>query len=133
MPTSLLRSPNSLPRPEQGSPVFWHLPQSQQRVEIALVDYSDQGAASRWSRFLVLAAVLLIFLSYVPRGLTYLAGLWPEICTLMGLAGMFAWGVSFIGVLLVAVGSISRLIWVARVAHGFVITLFRPAHTPESQ
>jgi hypothetical protein len=95
------------------------------------VDYSHQGAASRWSRFLVLAAVLLIILSYVPRGLTYLASLWPEICTFVGLAGMFAWGVSFAGVLLVAVGSISRLIWVARVARSFAVSLFRPAHTPE--
>jgi hypothetical protein len=63
-------------------------------------------------------------LSYVPRGLDYLARLWPELCVLMALVGMFAWGVSFGGMLLVVLGMGGRLFWAVRGTRRFVKSLF---------
>lgn len=114
--------------PEQGRPVFWRLPRAQRFLGVALEDQSERrrGQARHWSEMLVLAAVALLVLSYMPRSLGYLAYLWPETCILLALAGMFAWGVSLPGVLAAALGIGGRLRWAIEILRRVLVAHWRP-------
>ena len=109
-----------LPMPKQGTPVFWQLPDARRVVGITLADNTPPNTDRSWSDFLLLGAALLLMLSYVPRGLGYLAGLWPELCILLALVGMHACGLSLIGMSLAALGVVGRLFWGARSVRRFV-------------
>jgi hypothetical protein len=114
--------------PEQGAPAYWQLPHARQVAAATLVDHAagNGGAAQSLSQFLLLAAVSLVILSFVPHSLGSLAILWPELCSAAGLVGMVLWGFSLFGVLLVCVGVLGRLYWVVRVLRKLITALLQP-------
>jgi hypothetical protein len=113
--------------PEQGTAVFWRLPDVRRTAMMSLTDGRRQHArtARRWSEFLALAAVALLVLSSLPRGLACLGCLWPELCALGGVIGMLVLGFSFAGVLVVGLGVLGRVLWAVRALRRSVLFLFR--------
>jgi hypothetical protein len=101
-----------------GVPVFL---MDQRSVALPLLDESER---ERHEKILAVNVVLslvlaLIVVSGLSRGLTVCRWLWPEHFLAMGLIGCFVLGFSLLGVLLIALGVVSRLLvtllWLHRV------------------
>lgn len=118
--------------PEQGTPMHWRALDPERRTTVGLVDLA--GADGAWTRhradFLVLIALSLLTLSFLPRGLGYLALLWPELCLLLALFGTLTLGPSLLALLLAAAGLVARLYWLAKMARRFVHALVKPKPQP---
>jgi hypothetical protein len=112
--------------PEQGRPFLWQATPAGRPATLNLVESPPDRTLRRWSEVLVLAAVLLLMLSFVPRGLKLLALFWPETVFLLALAGMAAWGVSLLGLVGASLAILGRAFWLARGLVRFTGSLLRP-------
>lgn len=105
-----LATPTSLTLPSADMILLWQASAEGDDLSLALTAVAPQRhrAARMRSELWILLVVLLLVLSYVPRGWRLAGRLWPECAMMVGLAGTLAWGPSWIGLALLAAGVVAR-------------------------
>jgi hypothetical protein len=103
-------------RSDEGAPVFW---QGAAPQAVRLETVPGSASVPGWTRETLVVAIMGVFLlSWLPRGLKWFAGMWPEQLAGLALLGWALWGESLVGFVLLAVAAAGRLVsasaWLGR-------------------
>ena len=101
--------------PQQGTPRYYlaSAPGQAPQLLLTATDAQQVSATVNASEVLLIVLAGIVLLSYTPRVTAWIRRLWPEQLLLLGCLGCQAFGVSPLGIILVAVGVITRLVLLA--------------------
>jgi hypothetical protein len=114
---------------ENGLPICWRAggPPADQPLPLTFAPDREQTFAPPATEVMLLAVVVLLLISYVRRGLVLLRTAWPEAILASALLGLWLWGPSLVGLLLVSVAITLRVTWlVEAVRQALARRLARP-------
>lgn len=103
-----------LPGPSWRGPAWaWVLGERTSPPDLALAPphRARQSLARRLSELILVTLAGLLIFSMLPRGQVLIRATWPEQLLAVTLLGTWAWGPSFLGVLLAGIGLLARIVW----------------------